>query len=282
MAYKQKGWSAFTKGFGLTERQRQREAESSAKWYDKTAEKKERKGDVAKAKGKDKKAERKYRKAERLRGLAEEERSAFTSSENYEGGVMKQTYGTVSPMKKETKVEGSKYDKGGVGNINKHQAKHDADMAAYDKLPTWKKMFKTPPNITTGYAPGVGGKGKASKKILDTFNKIAKNRAKQNKIIQKSLEEKGYIFKDSPMKKKTDPVKKPVGPITPTTRAEYMNRQVFNMIQDNPDGYDRISSVKDQIKDLQQDIVKLKNRNNRGDAQRIKTIQNEIKRLKNK
>ena len=172
--------------------------------------------------------------------------SAFTSSEDYDGGVMKQTYGTVSPLKKydssykrmkspftkETKVEGSKYDKGGVGKVDKAKAKYDADMAAYDKLPTLKKVFKKPPNITTGYSPGVGGKGKASKKILDTFNKIAKNRAKQNKIIQKSLEKKGYIFKDSPMKKATDPVKKPVGPVTPQTRADYMDRQVFNLIQE--------------------------------------------------
>jgi hypothetical protein len=207
MAYKQKGWSPYTKGFertewskktqeekdawrkeqtadapkkgdlnraissaftsktnfGLTDNQRKREAESTAKWYDKTAERKERKGDKAKAKGKDRKAERKYRKAERLEGIARKKRSeasAFTKpdesflgklkykwsrfkeevgetlktgksagtrmdenvaagirrqnlinkknttksamkkSENYDGGVMKQTYGTVSPMKK--------------------------------------------------------------------------------------------------------------------------------------------------------------------------------------
>ena len=39
---------------------------------------------------------------------------------------------------------------------------------------------------------------------------------------------KGY----SPYTKKTDPVKKPVGPVTPQTRADYMNRQVFNLIQE--------------------------------------------------
>ena len=100
-----------------------------------------------------------------------------------------------SGFKKETKVEGSKHDKGGVGKVDKAKLDYDAKMAAYNKLPIYKKAFKKPPNITTGYSPGVGGKGKVSKKILDTFNKIAKNRAKQNKIIQKSLEKKGYTFK---------------------------------------------------------------------------------------
>tara|TARA_Y100000401_G_scaffold109088_1_gene104963 strand:- start:256 stop:894 length:639 start_codon:yes stop_codon:yes gene_type:complete len=33
---------------------------------------------------------------------------------------------------------------------------------------------------------------------LETFEKIAKSRAKQNKMIQKDLESKGYTFKDSP------------------------------------------------------------------------------------
>jgi|TARA_Y100000361_G_C10896372_1_gene206770 hypothetical protein len=91
---------------------------------------------------------------------------------------------------------------------------------------------------------------------------------------------KGY----SPYTKKTDPVKKPVGPVTGDVKAEYGKRQVFNLIQDQEtkDGYDRISSVEDEIKDLQQDIAKLRNRNNPGDDKRIKTIQNEINRLKNK
>jgi hypothetical protein len=93
-----------------------------------------------------------------------------------------------------------------------------------------------------------------------------------------AYKQKGFC----PFTKATDPVKKPVGPVTGSTMAEYGKRQVWNLIQDNPDGYDRISSVEDEIKDLQQDIAKLKSRNNRGDTKRIKTIQNEIKRLKNK
>ena len=36
----------------------------------------------------------------------------------------------------------------------------------------------------------------------------------------------------SPFTKSIDPVKKPVGPVTPQTRADYMNRQVFNLIQE--------------------------------------------------
>ena len=35
----------------------------------------------------------------------------------------------------------------------------------------------------------------------------------------------------SPFTKKTDPVKKPVGPVTPSTKAEYMERQVWNEIE---------------------------------------------------
>ena len=35
----------------------------------------------------------------------------------------------------------------------------------------------------------------------------------------------------SPFSKKTDPVKKPVGPVTPSTKAEYMERQVWNEVE---------------------------------------------------
>jgi len=35
---------------------------------------------------------------------------------------------------------------------------------------------------------------KGTKKVFDTFNKIAQNRKKQSKIIQESLEKKGYKF----------------------------------------------------------------------------------------
>ena len=99
-----------------------------------------------------------------------------------------------SPLKKEVKVEGSKHDKGGVGETNKYLNKWNAEKAEYDKLPTWKKAFKSPPGVVTGYAPGFGGKGKSTKKLFDTFNKIAKNRKKQSRLIQESLEKKGYTF----------------------------------------------------------------------------------------
>ena len=39
-------------------------------------------------------------------------------------------------------------------------------------------------------------------------------------------------FPHTPFTKKTDPVKKPVGPVTPQTKADYGKRQVFNLIQD--------------------------------------------------
>jgi hypothetical protein len=46
-------------------------------------------------------------------------------------------------------------------------------------------------------------------------------------------------------------------------------------------GGDTIKSKKDQIKDLKQDIVKLKGRNNPGDKNRISQLEAEIKRLQN-
>ena len=48
------------------------------------------------------------------------------------------------------------------------------------------------------------------------------------------------------------------------------------------DGQDIVKSVKDQIKDLEQDIIKLKSRNNPGDQKRIEKLTEEIKRLKSK
>tara|TARA_R100000152_G_C6766453_1_gene191459 strand:+ start:809 stop:1330 length:522 start_codon:yes stop_codon:yes gene_type:complete len=44
---------------------------------------------------------------------------------------------------------------------------------------------------------------------------------------------RGYKQKGwSAFTRKTDPVKKPVGPYTPNTMAEYMDRQVWNLVQD--------------------------------------------------
>lgn len=44
---------------------------------------------------------------------------------------------------------------------------------------------------------------------------------------------RGYKQKGwSAFTRKTDPVKKPVGPVTPTTQADYMKREVFNIIED--------------------------------------------------
>ena len=40
---------------------------------------------------------------------------------------------------------------------------------------------------------------------------------------------KGY----SPFTKTTDPVKKPVGPVTPATQAEYMKREIWNKVEKN-------------------------------------------------
>ena len=44
-----------------------------------------------------------------------------------------------------------------------------------------------------------------------------------------------YKRKESPFTRKIDPVKKPVGPVTPSTQAEYMQREVWNVVQRNED-----------------------------------------------
>ena len=57
----------------------------------------------------------------------------------------------------------------------------------------------------------------------------------------------------SPFTRKTDPVKKPVGPVTGSTMAEYGKRQVWNLVQDqqrNKDGQDIVKPKEEQIKDL--------------------------------
>ena len=44
---------------------------------------------------------------------------------------------------------------------------------------------------------------------------------------------------------------------------------------------DKVKSKEEQIKDLQQDILKLKQRNNPGDNSKIKILEAEINKLKN-
>ena len=64
-----------------------------------------------------------------------------------------------------------------------------------------------------------------------------------------------------------------------------MNRQVWNLVErqkGGKDGQDIVKSKEDQIKDLKSDIAILKKRNKPGDEKRIKTLQDQINRLKNK
>jgi hypothetical protein len=77
---------------------------------------------------------------------------------------------------------------------NKKHLTKSTGRAEYDKLPTLKKIFKTPPDIITGYAPGVGGKAKSTKKLFDAFNKVAKNAKKMNKKIEADLVKRVYTF----------------------------------------------------------------------------------------
>ena len=96
-----------------------------------------------------------------------------------------------SPLKKEKRMEGPKDGKGKIGKMMKN-IKVDVKQAEYDKLPLWKKVFTTPPNVHGGYAPGVGKIGKGAKKLMDAFNKSAPSRRKMIKQIEESLKKKGY------------------------------------------------------------------------------------------
>ena len=53
----------------------------------------------------------------------------------------------------------------------------------------------------------------------------------------------------------------------------------FTKQTDPPSGQDIVKPKDAQIKDLQNDIIKLKERNNPGDNKRIKILEDEIKRL---
>ena len=96
-----------------------------------------------------------------------------------------------SPLKKEKRMEGPKDGKGKIGKMMKN-IKVDVKQAEYDKLPLWKKVFTTPPNVHGGYAPGVGKLSKGGKKIIDAFNKSAPSRRKMIKQIEESLKKKGW------------------------------------------------------------------------------------------
>ena len=51
----------------------------------------------------------------------------------------------------------------------------------------------------------------------------------------------------TPFSKKIDPVKKPVGPVTPSTQAEYMQREVWNVVQRNEDKKKPIDDDSDKM-----------------------------------
>ena len=48
----------------------------------------------------------------------------------------------------------------------------------------------------------------------------------------------------------------------------------------NDKNQDKVKSKEEQIKDLQEDIAKLMNRNNPGDGKKIQALKSEIKRIK--
>ena len=56
----------------------------------------------------------------------------------------------------------------------------------------------------------------------------------------------------------------------------------WNKPENPPSGQDVVKSKEEQISDLLSDIQILKDRNNPGDKDRIKKLEEEIKRLKNK
>ena len=61
----------------------------------------------------------------------------------------------------------------------------------------FKKKQQSKHNIIKATVPDIPigpGNIKKSKNLLDAFNRVAKNRAAQNKILEESLKKKGYTF----------------------------------------------------------------------------------------
>tara|TARA_R100000152_G_C6766285_1_gene191249 strand:+ start:1015 stop:1308 length:294 start_codon:yes stop_codon:yes gene_type:complete len=68
----------------------------------------------------------------------------------------------------------------------------------YKEFREWRKVQNSKHNIIKATVPDIPigpGSIKKGKKLFDTFNKIAKRRKQQSKLIQESLEKKGYKFK---------------------------------------------------------------------------------------
>ena len=91
--------------------------------------------------------------------------------------------------KKSYKKSGFKMKKPSSFKLN-----NDKDKPSHDeeKYPTEKY---TGSKYTVGVVQFSGGLSKGGKTLADTFTKVAQNRAKMSKTIQKLLEKKGYTFK---------------------------------------------------------------------------------------
>ena len=94
--------------------------------------------------------------------------------------------------KKSYKKSGFKMKKPSSFKLN-----NDKDKPSHDeeKYPTEKY---TGPKVIGSAVPFTGGVSKGGKKLVDTFTKIAQNRAKMSATIKKILEKKGRKFIDSP------------------------------------------------------------------------------------
>ena len=86
----------------------------------------------------------------------------------------------------------------------------------------------------------------------------------------------------TPLTRKTDPPKKKYPPHYTEEDIQFLKDQNEDIVreEDKPTGQDIVKPKESQIKDLQNDIKILKERNNPGDDSRIKKLEAEINRLK--
>jgi hypothetical protein len=125
------------------------------------------------------------------------------------------------------------------------------------------------------------------KLVASEWGALAKHGLKNNPVVNRAERKRQRAEVKKTLRgafKKTDPPKKKYPKHYTKKDIKFLEEQNEDIVRDEDKtfGQDIVKSVKDQIKDLEQDIVKLKSRNNPGDRKRIKTLESEINRLKKK
>tara|TARA_R100000152_G_C6739329_1_gene163218 strand:- start:283 stop:732 length:450 start_codon:yes stop_codon:yes gene_type:complete len=126
-----------------------------------------------------------------LPGLCKFKSSPLKKEENdpiYQGGMLNEiTLTDKYPNRKSRR-------KGEERKLTQELHKNPVIKAVHGKTTEAAKNIKTGVEHASTILPigGVVKATKGTKKVLDTFNKIATHRAKQNKLIEESLKKKGW------------------------------------------------------------------------------------------